>query len=54
MKKLRNTIALLLSLLMLFTVFAPGASAATMKNVKQYGADGGYVALRLRLRGLLP
>ena len=44
MKKLRNTIALLLSLLMLFTVFAPGASAATMKNVKQYGADGGYVA----------
>lgn len=44
MKKLRNTLALLLSLLMLLSVVAVPASAATIKNVKQYGAQGGYVA----------
>ena len=44
MKKLRNTLALLLALLMVLSVFALPASAATIKNVKQYGAQGGYVA----------
>ena len=44
MKKLRNTLALLLSLLLMLSVFALPANAATAKNVKQYGTEGGYLA----------
>ena len=43
-KKLRNTLALTLTLLLVFSCFVLPAGAATAKNVKQYGTEGAYVA----------
>ncbi len=43
-KQLKKTLALVLSLVFMLSCFTLAANAATAKNVKQYGVEGGYVA----------